>query len=280
MGFLYTREPLLTQHALIGSLVALAFGTGSTQVFADLWSSLVGSTHPRALVVIGLLAIHTAVFWPVCFAFHFVDQTDKPQFIARHRIQRERRKLPPLVQAIAVLMRNQFIYLPFLLLLLSEALLWRGWTPETELPSLGRIVLELIGQAIIASIVFYVGHRFLHRKWWMKRVHRVHHEFKTTTAFASEYAHPVEFAIANFATLATGALLLTPHLASMYLFAVLSVTTILVHHSGYALPWAPYAVPHDWHHYRVKEIFGTTGLIDRLLGTDEEFRELKDGDER
>ncbi|MCO4743305.1 MAG: sterol desaturase family protein [Proteobacteria bacterium] len=279
MGFHYTREPQLTQHALIGTLVAFAFGVGSTDAFAQLWSTTVASTHPRVLLVGGLLGIHTLVFWPVCFAFHWVDQTDSPRFIAKHRIQRERRKLPPLRRAIAVLVRNQFLFLPVLLLLLAEALAWRGWRPEAELPTLGRIVLELVGQAIIAVLIFYGGHRFLHRKWWMKRVHRVHHEFKATTAFASEYAHPVEFAIANFATLAGGALLLAPHLASMYLFTVLSVMTILVHHSGYALPWAPYSVPHDWHHFRVKELFGTTGMLDRLLGTDTELRGLEDGDE-
>ena len=60
-------------------------------------------------------------------------------------------------------------------------------------------------------------------------------------------------------------------------FALLN---ILVHHSGYALPWAPWSMPHDWHHYRVKELFGTTGFIDRMLGTSPEFETLEDGELR
>ena len=74
-------------------------------------------------------------------------------------------------------------------------------------------------------------------------------------------------------------MLIGPHLATIYVFALVSVLTILVHHSGYALPWAPYSLPHDWHHYRVKELFGTTGFIDRLLGTDQEFRNLEHDEE-
>ena len=93
-------------------------------------------------------------------------------------------------------------------------------------------------------------------------------------------AHPVEFAIGNFLTMVGGALILAPHLVSMYLFALLGLMTILIHHCGYALPWAPWAVPHDWHHYRFKELFGTVGLLDRVFGTDEEFRTLEDGDVR
>jgi sterol desaturase/sphingolipid hydroxylase (fatty acid hydroxylase superfamily) len=180
---------------------------------------------------------------------------------------------------VRVLARNQFIFLPVLLMALGEVLVLRGWQVESELPSLGRFLLELGGQAVCALTIFYTTHRILHRRFWMKRVHLVHHQFRTSTALASEYAHPIEFAVGNFFTLAGGALLLAPHLASMYVFALLSVLTIVFHHCGYALPWAPYSLPHDWHHYRVKELFGTTGLLDRLLGTDEEFRNFVDGDE-
>jgi sterol desaturase/sphingolipid hydroxylase (fatty acid hydroxylase superfamily) len=80
--------------------------------------------------------------------------------------------------------------------------------------------------------------------------------------------------------LAVGVLIFLPSAPAIGLFTVLALSTIIVHHSGYALPWAPYAAPHDWHHYRYVEMFGTTGLLDRLLGTSSEFVALKDGDER
>jgi sterol desaturase/sphingolipid hydroxylase (fatty acid hydroxylase superfamily) len=277
--FRYTREPR-TQHLLTFSLLATAVLVGRTEWFAQRWELLVSTASPRVLVVGGLMLLHTTLYWGIGMFFHRVDTTDRPAFIAKHRIQRERRRHPPLSKTVRVLARNQFLFLPVLLMVLTDLMLARGWRPEAELPSLGRLSLELALQTVSALIIFYSTHRFLHRKFWMKRVHRIHHEFKTTTALASEYAHPIEFATGNFLTLAGGAFLFAPHLASIYLFALVSVVTVLVHHSGYALPWAPWSMPHDWHHFRVKEMFGTVGLIDRLLGTDAEYQTLHDGDER
>jgi sterol desaturase/sphingolipid hydroxylase (fatty acid hydroxylase superfamily) len=278
MGFHYTREPKLLQHATTGVLFLLVVGVASLPAFRSAWAAMVTAVDDRVLLTGGLMVLHTIVFWSVCFGFHYVDTHDKPDFIFRHRIQKAKRKHPPLGKTVRVLLRNQFILLPLLLFGFGETLFLRGWTVDPELPTLGRLAFELIVQAVAAIAIFYAAHRFLHQKWWMKKVHIVHHEFRTTTAFASEYAHPFEFVVGNFGAMVGGALILAPHLASMYLFAFLSLLTILVHHSGYALPWASWAVPHDWHHFRMKEIFGTTGFLDSVLGTDKEFRTLKDGD--
>lgn len=277
MTYRYRREPH-SQHILVVAIIATAFAVGSTDAFAELWSKLVTSNSARVLVTPGLLLVHTVVFWPICAAFHYVDRTGRPGFIAKHRIQEGAGVQPPMGKTIGLLLGNQFVLLPFLLFGVGELLLLRGWTAEAQLPSLQRICLELIGQAVCSLPIFYFSHRFLHRKWWMKRVHNVHHQYRTTHALAAEYAHPVEFAIGNFLTLAGGALLIGPHLISMYLFTVLGLVTILVHHCGYALPWAPWAGHHDWHHYRFREMFGTIGLLDRLFGTEPEYRELNDGD--
>jgi len=280
MAFRYQDAPW-SQHLLVGVMVLVGFGVGATDGFAAVWAALVSRVGERWLLAGGLLLLHTLVFWPLCLLFHRVDQTDRPQFIAKHRIQQEKRKHPDLATTLKVLVLNQFLILPPLLLVFGEILIRvRGWSVEATLPSAPRFALELLGLGVMSQAVFYIGHRFLHRKWWMKRVHRVHHEFRASTAWASEYAHPFEFVVGNFLALTLGPLILAPHLASMYLFTVLAVITIIVHHSGYALPWAPWSVPHDWHHYRTKELFGSTGLLDRLLGTAPEFRTLKDGDVR
>lgn len=279
MEFHFTR-PRATQHLLIGVLLALAIAAGATPAFRDAWRAFVESTSDRVALVLGLWVLHALVFWPVCGAFHLVDETDRPAFVARHRIQTGRRVRPPMRRVLWVLVRNQVLFLLPLLWLLGEVLLARGWHADPELPGLGTLLVELAVLAVAGVFVFYVSHRFLHRKWWMKRVHKVHHEFRTTAALAAEYAHPVEFAVGNFGTVAAGALLIAPHLASMYLFAVLALLTILVHHSGYSLPWAPYSVPHDWHHYKFKEVFGTTGLLDKVFGTEGEFATLREGDVR
>lgn len=278
MAYTFRREPALTQHILQAVIGGTAIAIGSTAWFAEVWTGLIESSSERVLLTGGLMLLHTVIFWTVCSAFHYVDTTDRPHFIAKHRTQRERRKHPDMATTLKVLARNQFVFLPVLLLILGELLIARGWTAEVVLPTLPRLVAELVAQGVIGMAVFYASHRFLHRKWWMKRVHRIHHEFKTTTAWASEYAHPAEFLVGNFASLALGALIIAPHLISMYLFAAMAVINVLVHHSGYALPWAPWSLPHDWHHYRVKELFGTTGFIDRVLGTSPEFESLEEGE--
>ncbi|RME21496.1 MAG: fatty acid hydroxylase family protein [Deltaproteobacteria bacterium] len=210
--------------------------------------------------------------------FHYVDVHDRPRWIARHRIQTGPPRRPPLPRTVRVLLVNQCILLPPLLWGMAALLQLRGWTPTPALPTLPRLLFDLAGLSACSIAVFYSTHRFLHRPWWMRRVHRRHHEFHTTTALASEYAHPVEFCVGNFLTLAAGVVLLTPSLASLYLYLVLAMLTVLFHHCGYALPWAPWSVHHDWHHHKVTEVFGTLGILDRLLGTDAKFRTLRDGE--
>lgn len=242
------------------------------------WAQLVRSLPEAVLVIGGSMLVHLVVFWALAAFFHVVDRTDRPAWIARHRIQRGRRRRPPYPRVMRNLAANQLLWSPLLLGLLYLLLRARGWEVQARLPGTGQVLLELVGLGLCSVVVFYVTHRFLHRKWWLKRVHRVHHEFRTTTALASEYAHPVEFCIGNFGTLAAGVLLLAPSLPSILLYTALAITTVVIHHSGYALPFAPWSVHHDWHHYRYHEAFGTLGLLDRLLGTAPELDELEDGE--
>ena len=92
---------------------------------------------------------------------------------------------------------------------------------------------------------------------------------------AAEYAHPVEFLLANFGTLAVG-IPLVPSLPAVYMFTVLSMThrryPQRVHGALGALvvPLAPLPVQGAVRH---------RGGADRLLETDQEFRNLRDGDQ-
>lgn len=279
MAFHYTA-PRPTEHLLLGSMLLGTVALGASPVGAPVWAWVAGLASPFWLLVAGTWLGHAALFWSFVALIAYVDKHDKPAFIARYRVQDGKRRQPPLDRALRQVLINQFFWAPMMLVLLAGALFARGWVLSAELPTLGVFLAELAGQAVSAVIVFYVSHRFLHRPWWMKKVHRVHHEFRTTTALASEYAHPVEFCVGNFGTLAVGVILIGPSLPAIWTFEALALTTILVHHSGYAVPWAPNAVPHDWHHYRYKELFGTSGVMDRIFGTAPEFQKLEDGDVR
>ncbi len=255
-----------------------AIGLGAWAPARALWTRTVESLPAWALLILAPWLIHFLLYWVAGLLFHYVDTHDRPAFIARYRIQQGPVRRPPLAPTVRLLLVNQILWLPLLLWGMAALLQLRGWQPTATLPGVPRLLLELAGLSACSLLVFYSSHRFLHRPWWMKRVHRKHHEFRTTTALASEYAHVVEFAVGNFLTLAAGVVLLAPSLATIYLYLVLAMLTVLFHHCGYALPWAPWSVHHDWHHYRYTEVFGTLGIIDRLLGTDQEFRKLHDGD--
>lgn len=279
MAFHYSR-PRPTQHLMHLTVLAAALALGTWPPSRDGWRALVEGSDPWVLLIGGTWLLHQVVFWAVAGAYHYVDTHDRPQFIARYRIHTGTPKRPGPGTTVRRVLINQLLWAPLMLTLMAAALGARGWAVDPELPSAVGLFVDLAGLTASAVVVFYATHRFLHRPWWMKRVHKVHHEFKTTCAMASEYAHPFEFCTGNFGTLAAGVVLIAPSLPAIYLFAVLSLLTILVHHGGYALPWATWALPHDWHHHRFKELFGTVGLMDRIFGTDLEFRELEDGDVR
>ncbi len=278
MGFRYTSPPLhqgLTSAALIAAGLAVMAAPGA----AEAWAAWVIGTPEWVSVIAAVFALHMLVFWGMAAAFGYVDRHDRPAFIARHRIQSGKKRQPPLSRVARVLALNQLVLSPIMLGVLLGALHLRGWTPDPDLPGPVEVIVHLVLLGVIAAIWFYAAHRFLHRPWWMKRVHQVHHEFRTTNCIAAEYAHPVEMIFGNFFTLGLGVVILGPDLATIYLYTVVGTVTFVGHHSGYAIPWMSWAVHHDWHHYRYKEAFGTYGVLDRLLGTDKELRGLQDGQE-
>lgn len=279
MGFTYTKPPL-TQGIATGVILALSIGLGALPPVRTAWASVVGSVPEWVLFVVVPTVLHLGLYWSAVALFGHVDRTDRPAFIARYRIQSGKPIRPPMPKVLKNLAANQLFWSPICMVLLYGLVKLQGWEASPSLPSAPRLVLELAGMSACAILWFYASHRFLHRPWWMKRVHKKHHEFRTTAAIASEYAHWVEFTVANFGTLGCGIALLTPSLPGIYVYTLVAISTVLAHHSGYALPWASWSVHHDWHHYRYKECFGTLGIMDRLLGTDPEFRTLKDGDRR
>ena len=257
-------------------LIAAACGLMALPGADAVWASWVEGTSSWVHVVLAVFLLHAVVFWGMSGAFWWIEKTGR---LARWRIQTGKTTRPPRAAVVKNLLVNQLLITPALLVLLPVVLELRGWQVDTTLPGPVEVLVDLVGMGVFAAIWFYASHRFLHRPWWMKRVHRVHHEFRTTQAWAAEYAHPFEMVVANFGTLSIGVILLAPDLATLYLYTIVGTHTFVAHHSGYAVPWFSWSVHHDWHHYKYTEAFGTYGILDRLLGTDKQFRELEDGEE-
>lgn len=278
MAFRYTSPPLtqgISSLLLIGGFFALTALPGAQAA----WTAWIEATPPLVHLVGAVLVLHAVVFWGMSAAFKWVDVHDSPAFIARYRIQSGPPREPPRARVAKNLLLNQLVVTPIMLVGLWGALELRGWTVDPAFPGIVEVLVDLAGLGVVAAIYFYASHRFLHRPWWMKRVHQVHHEFRTTRAWSAEYAHPVEMVVGNFGTLALGVILLAPDLATIYLYAIVGTHTFVAHHSGYAVPWLSWSVHHDWHHYKYNEAFGTYGVLDRILGTDKAFRALEDGED-
>jgi len=109
---------------------------------------------------------------------------------------------------------------------------------------------------------FHLAHRLAHCKHKYfpiyQLIHKQHHEFNHPVSIASEYAHPIEFVIANFLPFFSGMLILGPkcHLWTMMQWGGFRILETHDGHSGYEFPWSIFrlipfgtdATYHNFHH--------------------------------
>jgi hypothetical protein len=94
LGFTFSR-PRWTQHLLDVALLAGAFAIGRTSAFAEGLERLVALGSEPTVFIASIWVLHEVVFWAVVLAFLYVDNTDRPRFISRYRIQDGPIRRPP-----------------------------------------------------------------------------------------------------------------------------------------------------------------------------------------
>lgn len=151
-------------------------------------------------------------------------------------------------------------------------------------------IFSLILIVVLHDAWFYWTHRLLHRPWWMRHVHQVHHRSASPTPWAAYSFHPVEAAI-HAAFLPVFALTVPVHTATLFVFVIYMVVRNCVGHSGFeVLPWRlatrgwlrwhTTVSHHHFHHARGQGNFGLYFTWwDRLCGT-ESAAYLGNGDTR
>jgi len=157
-----------------------------------------------------------------------------------------------------------------------------GWTRiysgATDFPLWWMPVSALI-YLLLHDSWFYWTHRLMHRPWWYRKMHSVHHASRPPTAWAAMSFHPWE-ALSGAVVIPALVFLIPIHVAMLGL--VLAVMTLMgvTNHMGWEMfpraivdgklgNWLITASHHELHHQKYRCNYGLYFRHwDRLCGTD------------
>lgn len=259
--------------ALLGGFLWFMEAFGSSA-----WNWCLEHFTPLEFVVGVGFGFYLLVFWGLGIPYILLSTTGKPAWLQKYKIQDSHpgRKGPkvPLSKAVKLVLFNQFAGTLLFLLGLYFLLMSLGYEIERTTESWYIILAQLAVFLIIEDVLFFAVHWVMHKKWFFKRFHRVHHEYRESIAIATHYVHYVEHIFGNLIPVFAGVLILQPHPFTILFWIMIVVMNALHTHSGYAFPWMSYSVHHDWHHYHVNGSFSAVGLMDKIFGTDKAFDKL------
>eukprot|EP00041_Stephanoeca_diplocostata_P002666 m.28962 g.28962 ORF g.28962 m.28962 type:complete len:302 (-) comp13662_c0_seq6:3371-4276(-) len=178
----------------------------------------------------------------------------------------------------------------FNLLVLSPIVLISGWPMYAKLglditgpvPTPDEVLCNILVFIFIEDTLFYWVHRALHSKRFYQPIHKLHHQYRIPNGWATAFAHPVEYLVANISPnyagpLVVGLLYGRCHVITTWVWAVIVFSEAIDAHSGYELPFSPFgafwpvrpsAEEHDWHHSKNAGNFGSwTTFWDDYMGT-------------
>lgn len=186
-------------------------------------------------------------------------------------------QVPPgkVARVVGQVLFNQIVVgLPFGVLA-HQLLKLRGYDCSTELPTFHWVVFELTVCILVEEAGFYYSHRLLHHPRLYRYIHKQHHEWTSPIAITAVYCHPVEHIFSNLLPPLLGVVLLGSHPATAWLWFTIAILSTLNAHSGFHFPLFPSPEAHDYHHLKFTQNYGILGVLDRLHGTDNQFRQTK-----
>lgn len=113
---------------------------------------------------------------------------------------------------------------------------------------------------------FYWAHRLMHHRWFFRHFHKVHHESRVPTPFASFSFHPLESFLEAIIVPAL-ALVIPVHWTAYLIFLLIMTISGVVNHLGYEIfprgtnrhfigKWLINPTHHELHHLRVNGNYG------------------------
>ena len=155
---------------------------------------------------------------------------------------------------------------------------------DDEWPDHAKSFTDLISLALVHEFFFYWTHRLMHMYPRLYRYHKVHHEYKQNDVLASQYFHPVDFALSIGGPAILTTVLVRPHSITQFQFGIWLLYANFDDHLGYAFPWSPVrwfplAATTDCHEFHHSVNMGCYSsklvLYDVIFGTDKAYRDWR-----
>ncbi|RDA84999.1 hypothetical protein CP532_3882 [Ophiocordyceps camponoti-leonardi (nom. inval.)] len=248
---------------------------------SSLWQHVVANYDPYTIKFTGVAVVNLFSWWIPCVIFVSLEYI-APSFARRHKMQPSAKSptASQLRRCILVAFGNHLLALAEFIAL-SHLFATRAYPAgnrfDARLPSMSRFLGEFLLSFMLREIMFYYGHRAFHWRPLYRKIHKVHHEFTAPVAFASQYAHPIEYLTSDTLPILLPPMMLRTHVVSMWAFTAGTLFTSTVIHSGYDFFYKA-ARMHDRHHEGANAYFGAfgaLGLLDWAHGTVEKNRKVK-----
>lgn len=234
-----------------------------------------GNGNDLLFSIVGTLVATFSVFWLSNLFFLILDLTGMPECMRKYKIQEDKKASKDEIwKAVKLVFVNQtMVGIPFVT---GAAYLYqlRGCSAG-ELPTFYWVCFEILIFSLVEEVFFYYSHRLLHHRYLYRHIHKIHHEWTAPIGIVSIYAHPIEHLFSNMIPPTLGPLLMGSHIATGWLWFSIALMSTTVAHCGYHLPLFPSPEAHDYHHLKFTNNFGVLGVLDRLHGTDLQFRDSK-----
>ena len=143
-----------------------------------------------------------------------------------------------------------------------------------ELPVWYMIIFYLLIFLFVDDFLTYWVHKLLHRGWFYKNIHSVHHQINHPSAMDNAYFHWVEYLLI-VSTGQIAPLLMGAHIYVIWGWLFIRIWQSVVGHCGYVFPWSPLKlIPmyeggdyHYFHHIDQRgNISGILPYLDRIWG--------------
>lgn len=123
-------------------------------------------------------------------------------------------------------------------------------------------VIKIIATKYTSQLLFYFSHRTFHRVSFLKKYHKVHHNFQHPIGMRAAYTHPIDYIFGNMLPLGITPFILQVDIYTMIVIIIYGIyDTIVNEHSDYNK-----SDHHLKHHIYFNYNFGEVKL-DKLFGT-------------